>query len=87
LKQITINNRSKFPQIDKCLGDFFKADEISYLFPLISSWTGSDSQAVTWLKNEKISALGIKTALEVCQQNQPDVFLQYIHHIEYGGFA
>jgi hypothetical protein len=87
LKQVTINKRSKFPQIDKCLGDFFKADEISYLFPLISSWAGSDAQAVNWLKNEKIPALGNKTALEVCQNNQPNVFLQYIHHIEYGVFA
>ena len=91
VKKITINklenNRSKFPMLDKCLGGFLKEDERAYLFPLILDWTGSDAHAVNWLQNEKIPAFGNKTALEVFQNNQLNLFLEYIQHIEYGGFS
>lgn len=80
-------NKSNFPKLEQCCGDLFKDSIKAGLFPLIAGWAGSDALAATWLKNEKIPAFGGKTGLEICQNNQVAVFLNYIQHIEHGGFA
>jgi hypothetical protein len=78
---------SIYPNLEKCCDAFFDEKEKSYLFPLITGWSGSDRESAHWFKNEKISALGEKTGMEVCRNNQQKDFLHYIRHIENEGFA
>ncbi|TWX67156.1 hypothetical protein ESZ36_12625 [Colwellia demingiae] len=78
---------SNYHKLEKCCGEFFDEKEKIYFFPLIASWAGSDRQAVSWFQNEKIPALGGKTGLEICRNNQMNDFLHYIRQIEYGGFS
>ena len=78
---------SIYPELEKCCGKFFDEKDKSYSFPLMVGWSGSDRESANWFKYEKIPALGEKTGMEVCRNNQQRDFIHYIRHIENEGFA
>ncbi len=79
--------RSNFPKLERAYGKYFTTDEKAYLFPILVLWTGSDEKSANWLLYERISACGNKTGFELCSNNQSEAFINYIRHIELGGFA
>lgn len=80
-------NKKNFIVLEKCCGEYLSNDEKAYLFPLLVGWSGSDVDAAYWLHFEEIAALGGKTGLEACRNNNSAGFVQYIQHIEREGFA
>ena len=82
-KNIILN----FPELERCCEELLNDDEKAYLFPILVYWTGSEVNAVLWLKSETISAFGGQTGLEVCRSHNSEGFVHYIQHIEIGGFA
>lgn len=80
-------NSSNFIELEMCCGEFLNNDEKAYLYPLLVNWSGSDVDAVHWLKSEKISAFGGQTGFEVCRSHNSADFVHYIQHIEHDGFA
>jgi hypothetical protein len=81
------SDESNFQHLDRCCGEYFNKNEKSYLFSTLVAWAGSDIKATGWFQSEAIPAFGGKTAFELCKNNQPDVVIKYIRHIEQGGFA
>ena len=75
------------PKLTRLCGEYFTADEKSYLFPTLLKWAGSEEKAVIWLLDEKIPACGDITAPELCESKQTDLLLRFIQHIELDGFA
>lgn len=70
-------------EIDRC----FTQEELDYLMPLLKAWTKNESEVVHWFNTFKIAACDNKTASELCEADKKDIFLQYIKHIEHGGFS
>jgi hypothetical protein len=81
------NINTKFPELQMSVGVFFEEKEQDYLFPLLVSWIGSDQLAAAWFFSEKIPAFGGKTGLEICKTGQSKNIINYIKHMEIGGFA
>jgi len=75
------------PKLIKLCGEYLTADEVAYLCPLLLQWAGSDEKAIAWFLNEKISTCEEKTAYELCKSKQTDLLIQFIRHIELGGFS
>jgi hypothetical protein len=79
--------KSNYPDLEKCFGQFFTQSDQDYLFPLLVRWAGNEHDAIKWFNKTSIPSCANQTPIQLCQNNQSNAFLEYIHHIEYDGFA
>lgn len=54
---------------------------------LLLGWSKTEGEAVSWFKTETIPACGGKTPIELCQSGECKSLLEYIRHIDKGGFS
>ncbi|MFT4781486.1 MAG: hypothetical protein ACI9SD_001172 [Pseudohongiellaceae bacterium] len=66
---------------------YFTDDELAYLLPLLKQWCSNESEIVNWLNTHQIPSCANKTSCELYKFGKKELFLQYIKHIEIGGFA
>ncbi|PKH85478.1 hypothetical protein [Colwellia sp. Bg11-28] len=65
---------------------YFTDEELAYLLPLLKKWCSNESEIVNWLNTYKIPACANKTPCDLYKSGKKELFLQYIKHIEIGGF-
>jgi hypothetical protein len=70
-------------EIERC----FTQVELNYLMPLLKKWTKHDYEVINWFNTHQIPSCADKTPSELCDLGEKDRFLQYVKHIEYGGFS
>ena len=65
----------------------FTQVELDYLMPLLTKWCENESEIINWFNTHKIPACNNKTPDELCKAGEKPLFIQYIKHIEFGGFG
>jgi hypothetical protein len=84
---LVMEMKSNYLDLEKCCGQFFTQSVQDYLFPLLVRWAGSEHDAIKRFNNTSIPSCANQTPIQLCQNNQSNALLEYIHHIEYDGFA
>ena len=54
---------------------------------LLLGWSKTEDEAISWFKTEAITASGGKVPIELCQSGECKSLLEYIRHINKGGFS
>lgn len=65
---------------------FFTKEELDYFLPLLRKWTKVDSELVNWFNTHQISSCANQTPYLLCKNGKKHLFIQYIKHIEIGGY-
>jgi uncharacterized protein (DUF1778 family) len=75
----TMNNIKEIKQ-------YFTDEELAYFLPLLKQWCSNESEIVNWLNTHKIPSCANKTPCDLYKSGEKELFLQYVKHIEIGGF-
>ncbi|PCH94699.1 MAG: hypothetical protein COB83_10810 [Gammaproteobacteria bacterium] len=54
---------------------------------LLLSWSETEAETISWFETEIIPACGSKTPIEMCKKGECKSLLEYINHIDRGGFS
>lgn len=93
LKQLLANEKPEVVAAAKT-----KADEMLHKTPSIDTdmstvlekiepWAGSRQEALKWYRTHTIAALGGFTAQELVERGRTGEVLEYLRHIQNGGYA
>jgi hypothetical protein len=66
---------------------YFTDEELAYLLPLLKLWCRNELEIVNWFNTHQIPACANKTPYELCKAGEKEFLIQYVKHIEIGGFA
>ncbi|MBB1439970.1 hypothetical protein H5202_15080 [Shewanella sp. SG41-4] len=78
---------SDYQELHIALKCFFTVEEQMYLIPLLLTWSGNADKAMFWFNHQRIPALGGQTAKFICENGNQMLFIEYIHSVEFGGYA
>jgi hypothetical protein len=66
---------------------YFTDEEFAYLLPLLKMWCSNELEIINWFNTHQIPGCANKTPDELCKEMEKGLFIQYVKHIEVGGFA
>jgi hypothetical protein len=66
--------------------DLTKAEK-KEMCSLLLGWSKTEDEAISWFETQYIPACGGKTPIELCRSGESKSLLEYVLHIEKGGFS
>jgi uncharacterized protein (DUF2384 family) len=64
-----------------------RISEVAEIIHRVSSWAGSERQALAWYRAEPIPAFGGRTAESIVKSGKASALRDYLDHLAMGGFA